>query len=46
METKIEIYEILDINLNGKSYIQLNTNKGTFLLNNKEEADNFLRKWK
>ena len=45
MKTKIKILTQLDLNLFGKSYIQLDTNKGTFIINNKKEADNFLNKY-
>ncbi len=45
MKTKIKILTILDLNLFGKSYIQLDTNKGSFLIKNKRQADNFLNKY-
>ena len=42
---KIKIFMQLDLNLMGKSYIQLNTNKGVFIINNQKEADDFLNKY-
>jgi hypothetical protein len=42
---EMKIREVLDINMQGQSYLQVNTNQGTFLIHNKKEEDAFVRKY-
>jgi hypothetical protein len=42
-KTKVKVIRSLDINMFGKSYIQLDTNKGTILIQNEKEGKEFLK---
>lgn len=44
-EKRMIVKEALDINVMGQSYLQLNTNQGTFIIHNKEEGDAFAKKY-
>ena len=42
---KIKIHTTIDINMMGKSYIQLETDKGNIIIEDQKQADEFLEKY-
>lgn len=45
MKIPIKIKTNIDINLMGKSYIQLDTDKGLIIINNEKESKDFLKRY-
>ena len=45
VKEKIKINTIININMCNESYLQLDTNKGTFLIHNEKESNEFLKKY-
>ena len=43
IKSKVKVKSSLDINIFGKSYVQLNTNKGIVLIENEEQGKEFLK---